>query len=147
MAGDNNIQAWLSALNDLDRSGLRVAWIDAFGKAPPHHMSMMFMRKALIWDEQCRRFGALSPSLKRALKAAADGRTSSRVSSAIIISPGTQLIREWNGKRFLVEVKEDGYLLAGQHYKSLSAIALHITGTSWSGPRFFGLTGNREASI
>jgi len=37
-------------------------------------------------------------------------------------------------------VKEDGYQLDGNHFKSLSAIALHITGTSWSGPRFFGLT-------
>jgi hypothetical protein len=28
----------------------------------------------------------------------------------------------------------------GQVYRSLSAIAKHITGTHWSGPRFFGLT-------
>lgn len=146
MAGDKSIQARMSALSALDRSGLRVAWIDAFGKAPPHHMSMMFLRKALLWDEQCRQYGGLSASLKRALKAAAAGRTSSGGSPAIIISPGTQLIREWNGKRFLVEVKEDGYLLAGQHYKSLSAITLHITGTNWSGPRFFGLTGRKEVA-
>jgi hypothetical protein len=56
------------------------------------------------------------------------------------------LIREWNGRRYSVEVGEDGYLLAGESYKSLSAIALHITGTNWSGPRFFGLTGGTGAS-
>jgi hypothetical protein len=143
MNGDNKIQARMSALSDLDRSGLRVAWIDAFGKAPPHHMSMMFMRKALIWDEQCRCYGGLSPSLKRALKAAADGRASN-APMAVVVKSGTQLIREWNGKRYQVEVKEDGYHLADQYFKSLSAIALHITGTSWSGPRFFGLTGRRQ---
>ena len=146
MYSDNKIQARMSALNDLDRSGLRVAWIDAFGKAPPHHMSMMFMRKALIWDEQCRCYGGLSPSLKRALKAAADGRAPN-APMAVVVKSGTQLIREWNGKRYQVEVKEDGYLLAGETFKSLSAIALHITGTNWSGPRFFGLTGGTGASL
>ncbi len=147
MTGDNDIQARMSELNDLDRSGLRIAWVKAFGKAPPHHISMIFMRKALIWDEQCRRFGGLAPSLKRALKAVADGRASPGVSSAIIVSPGTQLIREWNGRRYSVEVNENGYMLGEEHFKSLSAIALHITGTNWSGPRFFGLTGGTRASI
>jgi DUF2924 family protein len=28
----------------------------------------------------------------------------------------------------------------GERFRSLSAIALHTTGTTWSGPRFFGLT-------
>ena len=141
----NKIQARMTALSDLDRSGLRIAWIDAFGKAPPHHMSMMFMRKALIWDEQCRCYGGLSPSLKRALKAAADGRAAN-APMAVVVKSGTQLIRDWNGKRYQVEVKEDGYLLADRHFKSLSAVALHITGTNWSGPRFFGLNSRREVS-
>jgi len=138
-------QARMSELIDLDRSGLRVAWIDMFEMAPPHHLSMTFMRKAIIHEEQCRQFGGLSPALRRALKAAADGKP---VSSAAVTAckPGTQLLREWNGKVFKVEVKEDGYSLDGAHFKSLSAIALHITGTSWSGPRFFGLTRNTGAS-
>jgi len=139
MSGRLDIQARLSELGDLDRSGLRVAWIGVFEDAPPHHLSMTFMRKAIIHEEQCRQFGGLSPALKRALKAAGEGKS---VRSTVITAckPGTQLIREWNGKTFKVEVKEDGYQLDGNHFKSLSAIALHITGTSWSGPRFFGLT-------
>ena len=145
MNGDTKIHERMSVLNDLDRPGLRVAWIDAFGKAPPHHTSMMFMRKALIWDEQCRCYGGLSPSLKRALKAAADGRAAN-APMAVVVKSGTQLIRDWNGKRYQVEVKEDGYLLADRHFKSLSAIALHITGTSWSGPRFFGLNSQSVVS-
>ncbi|MDG1075491.1 MAG: DUF2924 domain-containing protein [Planktotalea sp.] len=50
------------------------------------------------------------------------------------------MVREWNGKRYQVDVTDTGYVLNGEAYKSLSAIALHITGTNWSGPRFFGLT-------
>ena len=146
MSGSLNIQARMSELEGLDRSGLRVTWVELFEMAPPHHLSMMFMRKAIIHEEQCRQFGGLSPALKRALKAAADGKP---VSSAAVTAckPGTQLIREWNGKVFKVEVKEDTYLLEGKRFKSLSAIALHITGTSWSGPRFFGLTRTTGASL
>jgi len=33
-----------------------------------------------------------------------------------------------------------GRLYEGQHYRSLTVIAKRITGTHWSGPRFFGLT-------
>lgn len=145
MTGDNDIQERMAALDDLDRSGLRIAWVKAFGKAPPHHISMMFMRKALIWDAQCRRLGGLTPSLKRALKVTADGKLAS-MPAAVFAKPGTQLIREWNGRRYSVEVKEDGYMLGEQRFNSLSAIALHITGTNWSGPRFFGLTGGARAS-
>jgi hypothetical protein len=106
---------------------------------------MLFMRKALIWAAQCRRFGGLTPSLKRALKVTADGKLVS-MPAAVSAKPGTQLIREWNGRRYSVEVKEDGYMLGEERFKSLSAIALHITGTNWSGPRFFGLTGGTRAS-
>jgi len=146
MIDDNDIHAQMSELSNLDRPDLRVAWVKAFGKAPPHHISMMFMRKALIWDAQCRRFGGLSPSLKRALNAAADGKPPS-MPAAAAAKPGTQLIREWNGRRYSVEVREDGYMLGEERFKSLSAIALHITGTNWSGPRFFGLTGRAGASL
>jgi hypothetical protein len=98
---------------------------------------MIFMRKALIWDAQCRRMAGIPPDLKRALKAAACGK--SVHSPAPAIRSGTQLVREWNGRRVQVDTTEDGYVHNGERFKSLSAIALHITGTSWSGPRFFGL--------
>jgi hypothetical protein len=36
-------------------------------------------------------------------------------------------------------VLDDGFRWRGQHWRSLSVIAREITGTHWSGPRFFGL--------
>jgi hypothetical protein len=144
MASDAVIASRWAALADMDRSALRVAWTKAFGKAPPHFLSMIFMRKALIWDEQCRRMAGISPDLKRALKAAAGGKSVRGPAPAI--RTGTQLVREWNGRRYQVDTTEDGYVLNGERFKSLSAIALHITGTSWSGPRFFGLTRGRSAA-
>ena len=53
--------------------------------------------------------------------------------------PGARLIREWNGRRYVVEVVKDGFVMDGMSYRSLTAIAFSITGARWSGPRFFGL--------
>jgi Protein of unknown function (DUF2924) len=53
--------------------------------------------------------------------------------------PGARLIRDWNGKRYVVDIVENGFVMDGKTYKSLTAIAFLITGTRWSGPRFFGL--------
>lgn len=53
--------------------------------------------------------------------------------------PGSRLMREWNGRMHVVDVVADGYVLDGKTYRSLSAVAKRITGTHWSGPRFFGL--------
>lgn len=125
-----------SALAEMDRSTLRVEWNDAFGGAPPHHLSMAFMRKALIWHAQCNAFGGLSSDTKRSLKSALSGAS---VTAAVSIQPGAQLIREWNGRTYHVDVVANGFVLNGVRFKSLSAVAFHITGTAWSGPRFFGL--------
>jgi len=137
MATDAVIAQRWEALEAMDRSALRVHWADAFGAAPPHFLSMIFMRKALIWHAQCSRSGGIQPDLKRALKAAAGGKSVRGPAAAI--RTGTQLVREWNGRRYQVDITERGYVLNGEQFKSLSAIALHITGTNWSGPRFFGL--------
>ncbi len=52
---------------------------------------------------------------------------------------GTQLVREWNGRTWQVEVVKGGFVCRGKRYRSLSAIAKMITDAHWSGPRFFGL--------
>ena len=59
------------------------------------------------------------------------------------IATGVQLVREWRGEMHRVTVPEDGFEYRDRRYPSLSVIAREITGTRWSGPRFFGL---REAA-
>jgi hypothetical protein len=54
------------------------------------------------------------------------------------LTPGTRLIREWNGRTIAVEVRDDGFVWNDQSYRSLSQIAREVTGAHWSGPRFFG---------
>jgi hypothetical protein len=55
------------------------------------------------------------------------------------LKPGTVLVRDYQGQRHTVTVVSDGFEWQGATYPSLSAIARAITGTAWSGPRFFGL--------
>ena len=52
---------------------------------------------------------------------------------------GARLVRTWGGETHEVLVVEDGFLWRGQTWRSLSVIAREMTGTNWSGPRFFGL--------
>ncbi|WP_412059064.1 DUF2924 domain-containing protein [Bartonella sp. DGB2] len=52
---------------------------------------------------------------------------------------GMQLQREYLGQMHHATVVQNGYQYEGQIYKSLSAIAKHITGTNWNGHLFFGL--------
>ena len=52
---------------------------------------------------------------------------------------GTVLIREYQGERHTVTVVGNGYVWRDVTYASLSTIARAITGTAWSGPRFFGV--------
>ena len=49
------------------------------------------------------------------------------------------LVRDYQGQRHTVTVAADGFNWQGTTYASLSAIARAITGTAWSGPRFFAL--------
>lgn len=55
------------------------------------------------------------------------------------LRPGNQLVRRWRGTTYSVDVTRDGFLFQERRYASLSTIATEITGTRWSGPRFFGL--------
>lgn len=54
-------------------------------------------------------------------------------------SPGVVLSREWKGVLHRVTAAAEGFQYLGKSYRSLSDIARTITGTRWSGPRFFGL--------
>jgi len=140
MDKDARIKREIAALDALDRSALLHRWRFAFGRDAPPRVSRPLMQKALAYNIQVEVFGGLSSRAVRALKAAMKSK-SARVAGRTV-TRGTRLIREWNGVLHEVEVLDDGYLWHGQQHRSLSAIALAITGTKWSGPRFFRIKGN-----
>lgn len=56
------------------------------------------------------------------------------------LRPGTVLVREYGEREHRVTALADGgFEYEGRRFKSLSAVARHITGSQWSGPVFFGL--------
>lgn len=123
---------------DPDRAGLQRDWEKTFGSSPPAYASVTFLRKALDHEAQRRRHGGLPAATKRTLDRIAAGTPVEKASRGTL-RPGAHLVREWNGRTYQVEVREAGFRLDGRTWPSLSAIARHITGTTWSGPRFFGL--------
>jgi hypothetical protein len=131
-------------IESLDRAECIFRWTRLFGHRPPKHISLRFMRRALAYEEQVKRFGGHSKMVRKALEAAlkANGRgrqLSSPRLSVMQLRPGTHLVREWNGRTYQVEVAGEGFRMDGKDYRSLSAIARKITGAHWSGPRFFGV--------
>lgn len=115
-------------------------WEVVFGSPPPPYLSVPFMQKALIYEAQCKALGGLSKATRRAFKQIVAGEGVCNVTPAKL-TVGAHLVREWNGRTYQVRVTEDGFEMDGRIWKSLSAIAKHITGATWSGPRFFGLNG------
>ena len=114
------------------------------GVTVPPRLRAETLRRLLAYEVQARAIGGLMAQERRTLRAVANGRAG-REAGVAVASPGTHLVRDWNGRTYRVEVTETGYVLDGTTYASLSAVAKRITGTAWSGPRFFGLTGKRSA--
>ena len=81
----------------LDFASLRRVWEQAFGAAPPHSLSRVFLCRVLAYERQCRTHGGLSAATRRALAAMANG-TPGNGAPAESVSPGTHLVREWNGR-------------------------------------------------
>jgi hypothetical protein len=92
---------------------------------------------------QERRHGGLPALVLRELARIAEQGADSEVKPRRAkLTPGTRLIREWNGLTISVDVTEEGFAYDNRTWRSLSEIARYVTGAHWSGPRFFGLTGN-----
>ena len=127
-----------------ERHQVRGLWEEAFGSPPPPYLSVGFMQAALSYDLQCRAHGGLSAATKRAFRGIAEGNAVAEATTGRL-RPGAHLVREWNGRTYQVEVLSDGYRMDDRTWASLSALAKHITGTTWSGPRFFGLTSSTGA--
>jgi len=123
---------------------LKAAWAALFGQAPPKGLSRRLLELAAAYGAQAKIHGGLTPATRRKLLQAgqplpgpAAGAT--RHSRRGALSPGSRLVREWQGRCHTVEAVEGGFLYAGRQYRSLSEVARTITGARWSGPRFFGI--------
>ena len=132
----------LGALASLSPAQLREKWSVMEGAISPS-VPPALLRRLVAQRLQERRHGALPALVARELsRVATEGSSAELVLPRVELTPGTRLVREWNGQTITVEVLDEGFTFADKTWRSLSEIARHVTGAHWSGPRFFGLTGN-----
>jgi hypothetical protein len=132
----------IARFRSLGLEDLRREWRRLYDRDAPR-VSRDLLILGLGYRLQEIEHGGLGKATRRKLQTMAKAlRTSGRVGPMpnLSLKPGARLIREWHGRTHIVTVTEDGFEFAGTSYASLSKIAKTITGTLWSGPRFFGLT-------
>ena len=123
----------------------KAEWQRCAGTDAPPAFGSGLLARAIAHEVQEAAFGTMSKAdLKRVIAA----RSSSKVEAASgAIKPGTWLSRTWHGEVHQVIVLESGFEYRGERYSSLSEIAKRITGSHWSGPRFFGLSSPRLVKL
>ena len=132
----------IAGLSKLGIDELRERWKTMYGRAPFGELGRSFLTRAIAYRLQERAYGGLKPSTRRLLARVAEETatgSSPKKPRSRKAQSGTILIREWQGNAHRVTMLDDGVSFNGKRYRSLSEVAREITGSRWSGPRFFGL--------
>ena len=149
----------IADLPNLSHDELKQLWRALNGNDPPAY-NRQFIIKRLAYRIQEIAYGGLSEDAHAKMDVvltrhgydenAMPSRRSRRPQRARDLPViGSKLAREWNGRRYEVEVLRDGFEFGGRKFRSLSAIAKAITGTHWNGRAFFGIrnTNARKGAI
>ncbi len=140
----------VAALSRADATVLRQQWRRLYRTDPPRTLSRDLLELAVAWKLQERTLGGLNAATRRHLAELArtfadqSDRTKTR---KVTLKPGARLMRAWGGETHEVMVVENGFVWRDKTWNSLSIIAREITGTRWSGPRFFGLDRANTPSV
>lgn len=131
-----DIDREIAGLCGLSRADLVERWAGLHGSPPLKTMTEGLLARGIAYEMQARQIGGLTRSERKALGALARGRSNP---SPGLLKAGTRIYRSWRGITQEILVLDSGYSWRGKSYTSLSEVARAITGTRWSGPRFFGL--------
>lgn len=159
-----NLAKELAALERMTATQLRVRFAEVFGETTNNNSKTWLIRR-IGWRLQANAEGGLSQrAIVRAQELAndADLRVSAPKAKVVqttpqsptptttlpmvgnerLPTPGTVITREYKGRTLRVAVLGQGFEYEGEVFKSLSAVAKHITGSHCNGYLFFRL--NRE---
>jgi hypothetical protein len=158
-----NVEKELAALQQMTVNQLREKYLEIFGE-PTNSRHKQWLIKRTIWRMQANAEGDLPErARRRALEIANDADLRRRPPSnpkptktggeqIVVVTrmlqqqegrvplPGGSIVRDYKGQQLEVFVRENGFEYAGELFKSLSAVAKHITGSHCNGFHFFRLT-------
>lgn len=152
-----DLPAQLAALHQMTTGQLAEKYRELYGE-PTRARNKPYLQKRLAWRIQELAEGGLPASaLKRIeelgddlperwrMKQDAKARPAAPIEAleprdGRVPPVGTVLRRIFNGVTHEVTVCAEGFAYGGERFKTLSAVARHISGTPWNGFLFFGLT-------
>jgi hypothetical protein len=139
-----SVAARIAELGHLPMAELWVIW-DRYFERRPKHPNRTHVESRIAYKLQEEAFGGLAPETRQRLEAIGAKHSKIKLRARprkFDFAPGTVLLREWGEREHRVTVDADGHFeYEGRRFKSLTAVARHITGQHWSGPLFFGLKG------
>jgi len=134
-----NVDELMEELAKMARPRIAELWKEYIGNSPAPKLRVSLMRPILAFRIQEQHSPPLPHDMQRRLLEAERAYSpDSGVQAVGRYKAGIRIVREWGGVIHEVHVTDEGYVYAGETYKSLSPIANRITGTRWSGPMFFG---------
>jgi hypothetical protein len=161
-----NIVKEVAALRRMTPRELQEKYAEVFGE-PTRSFHKQYLVKRIAWRMQANEEGDLPERARRrameladdtqlrrlapkvAEKTPARARTDTKrvrfVGDRRLPLPGAVITRPYKGETLRVTVLDDGFEYAGERFRSLSAVAKHITGTHCNGYHFFRLGGNGRA--
>lgn len=139
---DKTITQQLLQLRTLSKASCIRKFIELYGYEPKQTKNIPALRARLAFRIQELHYGGIADSTRQKLKELADKdpmanlcRTPKPSRTPVL---GKRYVREWDGVRHEVILLEDGRAeYKGRFFRSLTAVADHITGTHISGYAFF----------
>lgn len=147
---ENSLSSALAAIAMMTYTELHLAWRRHYRAVPPKKMGRDILELGLAWKIQENKLGGLGAAVKRQIAELAktmEVKSDLAKPRAVSLKPGSRLLRTWEGVTHEVMVVDDGFIWSGKMWRSLSVIAREITGTRWSGPRFFGLKAHTDSNV
>ena len=139
---DKTVTQQLLQLRTLSKASCIRKFIELYGYEPKQTKNIPALRSRLAFRIQELHYGGISEKTRDTMKEFADKdpmanlcRTSKPGRTPVL---GKRYVREWDGVRHEVILLEDGRAeYKGWFFRSLTAVADHITGTHISGYAFF----------
>jgi hypothetical protein len=139
-----SVAARIAELGHLPMAELWAQW-DRYFERRPEHPNRTHVESRIAYKLQEEAFGGLAAETRQRLEAIGAKHSKIKLRAkprTFSFAPGTVLLREWGEREHRVAVTAEGrFEYEGRSFKSLTAVARHITGQHWSGPFFFGLKG------